>query len=87
MPGPKPKASQEALEALSKRFDELAQSLNVPAIGGANDLLTQLNKLQTLVLRMAHNTGTASSIIREAGLEPFVPGKKDMSKFHNMANG
>jgi len=80
--GPKHKASQEALEALSKRFDQLAESLNKPAIGDANQLLTRINQLEKLVLRMAHNSGTAHAIIRQSDLVPFNPLKADMSKFH-----
>ena len=80
--GPKPKASQEALEALSLRFDQLAESLNKPAIGDANKLITRIDQLETRVLRMAHNSGTAHSIIRDSDLVPFNPLKADMSKFH-----
>ena len=82
MPGPPAKATQEALNQLSQRVDQLAQSLNKPAIGESNKLLTRINQLEKLVLRMAHNNGTAHSVIRESDLTPFIPGKKDMSKFH-----
>lgn len=75
------KSTQLSLKVLAKRIDELADSLNKPAIGNVNDLLTKINLLEKLVLRMAHNSGTAHTIIRESDLAPYVPGKEEMSKF------
>ena len=85
MPGPKPKATEEALEALSLRFEQLSRSLSRPAVGNANDLLTRLNQLEKLVLKMAHMAGTAHSTIRDSDLAPYNPQKSEMSKFNKKA--
>jgi hypothetical protein len=47
--------------------------------------IDQLNKrieaLESVVIRMAHNSGTAHAILKKAGLEPYNPSKADMSRF------
>lgn len=43
-------------------------------------LQARVHNLEQLVLRMAHNSGTSRGIIVKAGLEPWEPGKADMSK-------
>ena len=45
-----------------------------------DELITRIHNLECLVIRMAHQGGISTSIIKEAGLEPWTPGKKDMSK-------
>ena len=47
--------------------------------------IDQLNKrieaLESVVIRMAHNSGTAHTILKAAGLEPYNPTKADMTKY------
>jgi hypothetical protein len=45
----------------------------------------RIANLESLVLRMAHNSGTSHSIILKAGLKPFRPGKEDMSNMRKAA--
>ena len=47
----------------------------------SEDLAFKLNALANVVVRMAHNTGTAHALLKQNGLEPYCPQKKDMSKF------
>jgi len=44
-------------------------------------LEAKLQGLANVVVRMAHNTGTAHGLLKQNGLEPYCPNKKDMSKF------
>jgi hypothetical protein len=44
-------------------------------------LLTRVHNLEELITRMAHQSGTAHVLIKNAGLEPYQPTKGDMSKF------
>lgn len=41
----------------------------------------RIHNLEQLVIRMAHQSGTAHVLIQKAGLEVYVPTKGDMSKF------
>jgi hypothetical protein len=45
------------------------------------DLLKRIEGLESLLVRIAHNSGTAHSLIIKAGLKPYSPTKADMSKF------
>ena len=45
-----------------------------------DELITRVCSLEQLVTRMAHQVGFSPQIIKEAGLEPFNPSKKDMYK-------
>lgn len=44
-------------------------------------LMTRLQNLEDLVIRMAHNSGTSSSVIRASGLKPYDLKPQDMNKF------
>ena len=44
-------------------------------------LLTRVHNLEELIIRMAHQSGTAHALIKKAGLEPYTPTKGDMSRF------
>jgi len=41
----------------------------------------RIEALESVVIRMAHNSGTAHAILKAAGLEPYNPTKADMSKY------
>ena len=47
------------------------------------EALIRITALETLIIRMAHNSGTSHAIIRKAGLTPYNPTKEDMSKVRN----
>jgi hypothetical protein len=44
-------------------------------------LMARIADLESVVIRMAHNSGTAHAILKKAGLEPYNPSKADMSRF------
>ena len=44
-------------------------------------LIERMTKLEELVIRMCHNSGTAHSLILKAGLEPYSPSKAEMTKY------
>ena len=44
-------------------------------------LLTRVHNLEVLLVRMAHNNGTAHTLIKQAGLQPYEPTRQDMTKF------
>ena len=47
----------------------------------AEALLVRVHNLEELIIRMAHQSGTAHAIIKKAGLTPYHPTQGDMSKF------
>jgi len=44
-------------------------------------LMARIADLESVVIRMAHNSGTAHTILKAANLEPYNPTKADMSKY------
>lgn len=44
-------------------------------------LLARVHNLEELIIRMAHQSGTAHAIIKKAGLTPYHPSAGDMSRF------
>ena len=44
-------------------------------------LLERVSNLEALVLRMAHNNGTAHAIILKSGLQPYTANASDMGKY------
>lgn len=44
-------------------------------------LLARVHNLEELIIRMAHQSGTAHAIIKKAGLTPYHPTQGDMSRF------
>lgn len=42
--------------------------------------LERINRLEAVVIKMAHYSGN-NRILIEAGLAPWVPGQKDMTKY------
>ncbi len=50
-------------------------------------LLDRITSMETLIVRMAHNSGTGHALILKAGLTPYNPTKDDMSKFRPMVSG
>ena len=44
-------------------------------------LEARMYNLELLVIRMAHQSGTAHAVIKAAGLEPYTPTRNDMTKF------
>lgn len=44
-------------------------------------LQARVHNLEQLIIRMAHQSGTAHVLIKKAGLEPYSPTQGDMSKF------
>ena len=54
------------------------------AINEVDLLLNRVHNLEQLILRMAHMNGTSHKLIKDAGLEPYAPTAKDMSKFHKV---
>lgn len=46
-----------------------------------NALESRIHNLEELLIRMAHQSGVAHSLIQKAGLTPYAPTKGDMSKF------
>ena len=51
-----------------------------PGRPSTKELEDRVTRLEEVVSKMAHFSGT-QRIILEAGLEPFTPGRKDMTKF------
>ena len=49
-------------------------------------LQSRIHNLELLITRMAHQSGTAHILIKNAGLEPYTPTKGDMSKFKVVVN-
>lgn len=45
-----------------------------------DELITRIHNLEDLVTRMAHQVGFSPIMIKQAGLTPWTPGKKDMQK-------
>lgn len=44
-------------------------------------LEARVSNLEQLIVRMAHQSGTAHQLLLNAGLEPYQPTRNDMSKF------
>jgi len=44
-------------------------------------LEARVHNLEQLIVRMAHQSGTAHAILKQAGLEPYSPSRNDMTKF------
>lgn len=51
-----------------------------PVTKQIKDLSERVEKLEAVIIKMAHFSGT-NRIILEAGLKPWVPGKQDMTRF------
>jgi hypothetical protein len=51
-----------------------------PGRPSTKDLEDKVALLEQVIVKIAHFTGT-QRIILDAGLEPFTPGKQDMSKY------
>ena len=47
-----------------------------------DDVLNRIERLEFIVRKMAHFSGN-NRILLEAGLETWMPGKKDMTRFKN----
>ena len=45
------------------------------------ELEARIHNLEQLLIRMAHQSGTAHSILIKAGLTPYTPTQDDMGKF------
>ena len=48
-------------------------------------LLARVHNLEELIIRMAHQSGTAHAIIKKAGLTPYHPTQGDMQKFRSVS--
>ena len=44
-------------------------------------LQDRIHNLEELIIRMAHQSGTAHALLKKAGLTPYSPTQGDMSKF------
>ncbi len=44
-------------------------------------LQSRIHNLEELIVRMAHQSGVAHTLLKKAGLEPYTPTKGDMSRF------
>ena len=44
-------------------------------------LQARVHNLEELIIRMAHQSGVAHTLLKNAGLEPYSPTANDMTKF------
>lgn len=68
--------NQELIQEIQNEPPKKAQKKD-----NSQELLDRLEQLESLVIRMAHNSGTSHNLILQHGLQPYNPTKNDMSKF------
>ena len=73
---------QQELEAPAKKKPGPAPKPKVDT----EALERRVHNLEQLVIRMAHNSGTAHTVLMQAGLTPYSPTTADMNRFHKVAS-
>lgn len=75
----------ETQTSLSTDIPEKKKPGPKPKADPVAQLQIRVHNLEQLIIRMAHNSGTAHAVLIKAGLEPYEPTAGDMNKFIDAA--